>query len=73
MLYHAYALSSMTEAFNEESAKLCSIFSRFDFPIDLINSTINRFGVHVWSHEMSWAPDTHVYEDTSIQLLGNTF
>ena len=29
----AYALSSSTEAFNEECAKLRSIFSRLDYPI----------------------------------------
>ena len=33
----------MTEAFNEECAKLRSIFSRLDFPIGLINSTIDMF------------------------------
>ena len=43
MLHRAYALSSMTEAFNEECAKLCSIFSRLYYPIGLTNSTINMF------------------------------
>ena len=43
MLFRAYALSSTTEAFNEECAKLRSIFSRLDYPIGLINSTINMF------------------------------
>ena len=32
MLHRAYALSSTTEAFNEECAKLRSIFSRLDYP-----------------------------------------
>ena len=31
----AYALSSLTEAFNEECAKLRSIFSRLDYPINI--------------------------------------
>ena len=43
MLHRAYALSSTTEAFNKECAKLRSIFSRLDYPIGLIISTINMF------------------------------
>ena len=43
MLHRAYALSSTTEAFNEECAKFHSIFSRLDYPIGLINSTIDMF------------------------------
>ena len=43
MLHRAYALSSTTEAFNGECAKFRSIFSRLDYPIGLINSTINMF------------------------------
>ena len=43
MLHRTYALSSTKEAFNEECAKLRSMFSRLDFPIGLINSTINTF------------------------------
>ena len=43
MLHRAHALSSTTEAFSEECAKLRSIFRRLDYPIDLINSTVNIF------------------------------
>ena len=43
MLHRAYTLSSTTEAFNKECAKLRSIFSRLDYPIGLIISTINMF------------------------------
>ena len=43
MSHRAHALSSTTEAFNEECAKLRSIFSRLDYPIGLVNSTINMF------------------------------
>ena len=43
MLHRAYALSSTNEAFNEECDKLRSIFSRLDYPIGLINSTIDMF------------------------------
>ena len=40
MLHRAYALSSTTEAFNEECAKLRSIFSRLDYTWSLIDSVI---------------------------------
>ena len=43
MLHRAYALSSTTEAFNEECVKFHSIFSRLDYPIGLINSIIDMF------------------------------
>ena len=43
MLHRVYALSSMTEAFIKECAKLCSIFCRLYYPIGLTNSTINMF------------------------------
>ena len=43
MLHRAYALSSTTEAFNEECAKLRSIFSRLDYPCSLIESVISNF------------------------------
>ena len=43
MIDHAYALSSTTEAFNAECAKLRSIFSRLDYPMSLIDSASNNF------------------------------
>ena len=43
MIHRAYALSSTTEAFNAECAKLRSIFSRLDYPMSLIASAINNF------------------------------
>jgi len=43
LLHRAYALSSTTEAFNEECAKLRSIFSRLDYPWSLIESVISNF------------------------------
>ena len=43
MLHRAYALSSTTEAFNEECAKLRSIFSCLDYPWSLIDSVISNF------------------------------
>ena len=41
MIHRAYALSSTTEAFNAECAKLRSIFSRLDYPMSLTDSAIN--------------------------------
>ena len=43
MLHRAYALPSTTEAFNKESSKLPSLFSRLYYPIGLINSIIDKF------------------------------
>ena len=43
MIHRAYALSSTTEAFNAECAKLRSIFSRLDYPMSLIDSAMNNF------------------------------
>jgi len=41
LLHRAYALSSTMEAFHDECTKLRSIFSRLDYPIGLINFTID--------------------------------
>ena len=43
MLHRAYALSSTTEAFNEECAKLRSSFSHLNYPLSLIDSVISNF------------------------------
>ena len=43
MINRANALSSTTEAFNAECAKLRSIFSRLEYPMSLIDSAINNF------------------------------
>ena len=43
MIHRAYALSSTTEAFNQECTRLRSIFTRLDYPTTTINSTINKF------------------------------
>ena len=43
MLHRAYALSSTREAFDEECAKLRSIFSRLDYPWSLTDSVISNF------------------------------
>ncbi|CAH3124007.1 unnamed protein product, partial [Porites lobata] len=43
MIHRAYSLSSTTEAFNAECAKLRSIFSRLDYPLSVIDSAIKSF------------------------------
>ena len=43
MLHRAYALSSTTEAFNEECAQLRSISCRLDYPWSLTGSVISNF------------------------------
>ena len=43
MLHRAYALSSSTEAFDQECAKLRSIFSSLNYPWSLIDSVIPNF------------------------------
>jgi hypothetical protein len=40
MVYRAHIISSTFEIFNEECARLRSIFCQLDYPIGLINSTI---------------------------------
>ena len=51
MIYRAYALSSTNEAFNQECTRLCSIFTHLDYPITMINSTINKFIQNISSGE----------------------
>ena len=43
MIHRAYALSSTTDGFNAECAKLRSIFSRLGYPMNLIDSAIKNF------------------------------
>ena len=42
MIHRAYALSSMTEAFDQECTRLRSIFTRPDYPLAMINSSITK-------------------------------
>ena len=51
MIYRAYALSSTNEAFNQECTRLRSIFTRLDYPITMINTTINKFIRNISSGE----------------------
>ena len=53
MIHRAHSLSFTTEAFNEECNRSHDIFIRLQYPVALINSTINNFvrdislGAHV--------------------------
>ncbi|KAL9958648.1 hypothetical protein ACROYT_G035696 [Oculina patagonica] len=58
MVHRAHALSSTTEAFNEECNRLRSIFTRLDYPMHVINSTINNFVRNV-SADTSQESETH--------------
>ncbi|XP_078368996.1 uncharacterized protein LOC144652975 [Oculina patagonica] len=58
MVHRAHALSSTTEAFNEECDRLRSIFTRLDYPMHVINSTINNFVRNV-SADTSQESETH--------------
>ncbi|KAL9951259.1 hypothetical protein ACROYT_G043895 [Oculina patagonica] len=58
MVHRAHALSSTIEAFNEECDRLRSIFSRLDYPMHVINSTINNFVRNV-SADASQESETH--------------
>ena len=64
MLHSTYALSSTTEAFNEECAKLRSIFSRLDYPIGLINSTIDMF-----IHNIATKSEKKTDDGNSVRLV----
>ena len=42
MIHRACALSSTTDAFNQECTRLHSIFTQLDYPLTMINSTITK-------------------------------
>ena len=64
MLHHAHALSSTTEAFNEECAKLYSIFCRLYYPIGLTNSTVNMF-----IQNIATKPEKKTNEGNTIRIV----
>jgi len=43
MINRAYRLSSTLTAFSEECDKLRTTFLNLDYPVNLINSSINKF------------------------------
>lgn len=52
MVHRADALSSTTEAFDQECTRLRDIFTRLDYPIHFINSTINKIVQNIEIHEI---------------------
>ena len=64
MLHGAHALSSTTEAFSEECAKLSSIFCRLDYPIGLINSIVNMF-----IHSITTKPEKKTDDGNTIRIV----
>ena len=72
MLHRAYALSSMTEAFNEECAKLCSIFCRLYYPVGLTNSTINIYIIILYNmfiQNIATKPEKKTDEGNMIRIV----
>ena len=57
MVHRAHAISSTPEAFNDECARLRSIFYRLDYPLALINSSIRKF-VCMTSWQPCWRSKT---------------
>ena len=72
MLHRTYALSSMTEAFNEECAKLCSIFCRLYYPVGLTNSTINIYIIILYNmfiQNIATKPEKKTDEGNMIRIV----
>ena len=61
MIHRAHSLSSTTEAFNEECNRLRGIFIRLQYPVVLINSTINNF-----VRDISLGADVKQVKDSSV-------
>jgi len=60
-IHRAHSLSSTNEAFNEECNRLRGIFIRLQYPVALINSTINNF-----VRDMSLGADVKRVKDSSV-------
>lgn len=71
MVHRAHALSSTTEAFNQECDRLRSIFTRLDYPMHVINSTINNFVQNV-SLDTPKESETHRVIRVSIPFKDQT-
>ena len=62
----AHRLSSTPAAFSEECNKVRSIFLNRDYPINLINSSINKFLHNIYNND---APDNAGDDNSAIILL----
>ena len=61
-------MSSTTEAFNQESTRLRFIFTRLDYPLAMINSTITKT-----IQSFSFGTRETNKEDNSVVLVSLTF
>ena len=68
MIHRAHSLSSTTEAFNEERNRLRGIFIRLQYPVALINSTINNF-----VRDISLGDDVKRVKDSSVVRISLPF
>ena len=68
MIHRAHSLSSTTEAFNEECNRLRGIFIRLQYPVALINSTINNF-----VRDISLGDDVQRVKDSSVVRISLRF
>jgi len=63
VIHRAHSLSSTTEAFNEECNRLRGIFIRLQYPLALINSTINNFICDIsLGADAKWVKDSSVVQ-----------
>ena len=69
MLHRAYALSSTTVAFNTECDKLRSVSSRLDYPVGLINFTINNFIFHIVSQNRALSNTNDLLKECQFKVL----
>ncbi|XP_015761052.1 PREDICTED: uncharacterized protein LOC107340209 [Acropora digitifera] len=67
MIHRAHNLSSTPTAFSAECNKLRSIFLNLDYPINLINSTINKFLLNI--DNIDAAKNTREDSSTVVGLL----
>ena len=67
-IHRAHSLSSTTEAFNEERNRLRGIFIRLQYPVALINSTINNF-----VRDISLGADVKRLKDSSVVRISLPF
>ena len=68
MIHLAHSLSSTTEPFNEKCNRLRGIFIRLQYPVALINSTINNF-----VRDISLGADVKRVKDSSVVRISLPF
>ena len=69
MIHRAYALSSATDAFNTECAKLRSTFSRLDYPVSLINSAAEHKNSAIGRHFLEAHGNNNLLNENQFTVL----